>query len=102
MPRDPGRGGAPPAGGLRLPDPTRDLPGKSSPSDRLNGGCTTKAIAARDAPDENPAPRLIRPSAALTMGSIMVFRARPVDAWHTAPFGKLQALPEKGKAVTTW
>ena len=27
---------------------------------------------------------------------------RPVDAWHTAPFGKLQALPEKGKAVTTW
>ena len=27
---------------------------------------------------------------------------QPVDAWHTAPFGKLQALPEKGKAVTTW
>jgi hypothetical protein len=27
---------------------------------------------------------------------------RPVDAWNTAPFGKLQALPEKGKAVTTW
>ena len=27
---------------------------------------------------------------------------RPVDAWQTAPFGKLQALPEKGKAVTTW
>jgi hypothetical protein len=27
---------------------------------------------------------------------------RPVDAWHTAPFGKLQALPEKGRAVTTW
>ena len=27
---------------------------------------------------------------------------RPVDAWHTTPFGKLQALPEKGKAVTTW
>lgn len=27
---------------------------------------------------------------------------RPVDAWHTAPFGKFQALPEKGKAVTTW
>src|SRR3954451_9531305 len=27
---------------------------------------------------------------------------RPVDAWHTAPFGKLQALPEEGKAVTTW
>ena len=27
---------------------------------------------------------------------------RPVDAWHTAAFGKLQALPEKGKAVTTW
>jgi hypothetical protein len=26
---------------------------------------------------------------------------RPVD-WHIAPFGKLQALPEKGKAVTTW
>jgi hypothetical protein len=27
---------------------------------------------------------------------------RPFDAWHTAPFGKLQALPEKGKAVTKW
>src|SRR3954454_19773815 len=27
---------------------------------------------------------------------------RPFDAWHTTPFGKLQALPEKGKAVTTW
>src|SRR5512135_3166214 len=27
---------------------------------------------------------------------------RPVDAWHTAPFGTLHALPEKGKAVTTW
>ncbi len=26
---------------------------------------------------------------------------RPVD-WHTAPFGKLQALPRDGKAVTTW
>src|SRR3954471_5207243 len=26
---------------------------------------------------------------------------RPVD-WHTAPFGKLQALPERGRAVTTW
>ena len=27
---------------------------------------------------------------------------RPVDAWHEAPFGKLQALPRDGKAVTTW
>ena len=27
---------------------------------------------------------------------------RPVHAWHTAPFGKLEALPEKGKAVTLW
>jgi hypothetical protein len=27
---------------------------------------------------------------------------RPFDAWHTAPFGKLQALPEKGKPVTKW
>src|SRR3954454_3098315 len=26
---------------------------------------------------------------------------RPVD-WHTAPFGKLQALPQDGKAVTEW
>src|SRR3954463_15340261 len=26
---------------------------------------------------------------------------RPVD-WHTAPFGKLQALPRDGKAVTEW
>jgi hypothetical protein len=26
---------------------------------------------------------------------------RPVD-WHTAPFGKLQALPRDGKAVTDW
>ena len=26
---------------------------------------------------------------------------RPVD-WHTAPFGKLQALPRNGKPVTTW
>ena len=26
---------------------------------------------------------------------------RPVD-WHTAPFGKLQALPSNGKPVTTW
>lgn len=27
---------------------------------------------------------------------------RPVDAWHEAPFGKLQALPSGGKPVTTW
>jgi hypothetical protein len=27
---------------------------------------------------------------------------RPIDAWHTAPFGKLQALPGNGKAVTAW
>lgn len=26
---------------------------------------------------------------------------RPVD-WHTAPFGKLQALPKDGKPVTSW
>ena len=26
---------------------------------------------------------------------------RPCD-WHTAPFGKLQALPKDGKPVTTW
>ena len=26
---------------------------------------------------------------------------RPVD-WHTAPFGKLQALPRDGKPVTSW
>jgi hypothetical protein len=26
---------------------------------------------------------------------------RPVD-WHTAPFGKLLALPTDGKAITTW
>lgn len=26
---------------------------------------------------------------------------RPVD-WHSAPFGRLQALPRNGKAVTTW
>jgi hypothetical protein len=26
---------------------------------------------------------------------------RPVD-WHTAPFGRLQALPRDGKPVTTW
>src|SRR3954454_14427804 len=26
---------------------------------------------------------------------------RPVD-WHTAPFGKLQALPQGGKPVTSW
>ena len=26
---------------------------------------------------------------------------RPCD-WHSAPFGKLQALPKDGKAVTTW
>lgn len=26
----------------------------------------------------------------------------PVDAWQEAPFGKLQALPKDGKAVTTW
>jgi hypothetical protein len=27
---------------------------------------------------------------------------RPTDAWHEAPFGKLQALPKDGKAVTMW
>jgi ABC-type sugar transport system substrate-binding protein len=27
---------------------------------------------------------------------------RPVDDWESAPFGNLQALPEGGKAVTTW
>jgi hypothetical protein len=27
---------------------------------------------------------------------------RPVDGWHEAPFGKLEALPRQGKAVTTW
>src|SRR5262249_42607371 len=27
---------------------------------------------------------------------------KPVDAWRTASFGKLQAVPENGKAVTTW
>jgi hypothetical protein len=26
---------------------------------------------------------------------------RPVD-WHSAPFGKLQALPKDGRAVTNW
>jgi hypothetical protein len=26
---------------------------------------------------------------------------RPVD-WHSAPFGKLKALPKDGKAITTW
>ncbi len=26
---------------------------------------------------------------------------RPVD-WHSAPFGKLQALPKDGKPITTW
>ena len=26
---------------------------------------------------------------------------RPVD-WHSAPFGKLQALPKDGRAVTSW
>jgi hypothetical protein len=26
---------------------------------------------------------------------------RPVD-WHSAPFGKLQALPKEGRAVTLW
>jgi hypothetical protein len=26
---------------------------------------------------------------------------RPCD-WHSAPFGKLQALPKDGKAITTW
>src|SRR5262249_49361528 len=26
---------------------------------------------------------------------------RPVD-WHSAPFGKLQALPKDGRAVTLW
>src|SRR3954462_10521423 len=26
---------------------------------------------------------------------------RPCD-WHTAPFGKLQALPKDGRAVTEW
>jgi hypothetical protein len=26
---------------------------------------------------------------------------RPVD-WHGAPFGKLQALPEDGKSISTW
>ena len=26
---------------------------------------------------------------------------RPCD-WHTAPFGRLNALPEDGRAVTTW
>lgn len=26
---------------------------------------------------------------------------RPAD-WHTAPFGKIQALPRDGKAITTW
>ena len=27
---------------------------------------------------------------------------RPVDYWHEAPFGKLQALPTNAKPVTTW
>lgn len=27
---------------------------------------------------------------------------RPVDQWHTAPFGKLLAAPTDGKAVTLW
>ena len=27
---------------------------------------------------------------------------RPVDGWEKAPFGRLQALPAKGKAVTEW
>ena len=26
---------------------------------------------------------------------------RPVD-WHSAPFGKLQALPKDGRPVTSW
>lgn len=26
---------------------------------------------------------------------------RPSD-WHAAPFGKLQALPRDGKAITSW
>ena len=26
---------------------------------------------------------------------------RPVD-WHSAPFGKLQALPKDGRAITSW
>ena len=26
---------------------------------------------------------------------------RPCD-WHSAPFGKLQALPKRGKPITTW
>ncbi len=26
---------------------------------------------------------------------------KPCD-WHSAPFGKLQALPKDGKAITTW
>ena len=27
---------------------------------------------------------------------------RPVDGWQSAAFGRLQALPKNGKAVTTW
>src|SRR4051794_16150221 len=32
---------------------------------------------------------------------VMPVILRPVD-WHSAPFGKLQALPRDGKPVTTW
>ncbi|MBD2461743.1 toll/interleukin-1 receptor domain-containing protein [Oscillatoria sp. FACHB-1407] len=27
---------------------------------------------------------------------------RPIDNWNKSPFGKLQALPTDGKAITTW
>jgi hypothetical protein len=27
---------------------------------------------------------------------------RPTDNWHSAPFGKIQALPDEGKAITLW
>ncbi len=33
---------------------------------------------------------------------VIPIQLRPVDDWQSAPFGKLQALPEGDKPVTEW